>query len=97
MKATTAEKREPVYPSAADEKLGMSGSDGQLDKIKTDGDMESEDASTTEAEPAVVIPWKYRLTAIVLIILFGTGNTYAGFVIGPLKTRLVRELKITSA
>jgi hypothetical protein len=49
-----------------------------------------------DAPPAVIIPLKYRITAIVLIILFGTGNTYAGFVLGPLKTRLVRELKITS-
>ncbi|BEJ15699.1 hypothetical protein CspHIS471_0503040 [Cutaneotrichosporon sp. HIS471] len=50
-----------------------------------------------EETPAIVIPLKYRIIAIVLIILFGTGNTYAGFVLGPLKTRLVRELKITNA
>lgn len=66
-------------------KLHLNEEDGSL------GETGDEDAP-----PAVVIPWKYRLAAIVLIILFGTGNTYAGFVLGPLKTRLVRELKISS-
>lgn len=68
----------------------------RLDKIDPSS---AEDGSLNESEDkpaAIQIPWKYRLTAIILIILFGTGNTYLGFVMGPLKTRLVKKLKISS-
>lgn len=67
----------------------------KLDKIDVLAEEEGSQGSGEDAK-VVQIPWKYRLTAIVLIILFGTGNTYANFVMGPLKTRLVRELEITS-
>lgn len=60
------------------------------------GEDEGSLGSSEDDKPAIQIPWKYRLAAIVLIILFGTGNTYASFVMGPLKTRLTRELKISS-
>lgn len=68
-----------------DRKLQLDGYDGEEGAL-SDGD----------DTPKIIIPAKYRIAAIVLIILFGTGNTYAGFVLGPLKTRLVRELKISS-
>lgn len=69
---------------------------GSEKKVQLDGIDGDEAFVEDDAPPAVIIPLKYRITAIVLIILFGTGNTYAGFVLGPLKTRLVRELQITS-
>lgn len=86
-------------PAQANEKVGLEtetntineGSEKQV-KLGEDG----EDGFVEDVPPAVIIPLKYRITAIILIILFGTGNTYAGFVLGPLKTRLVRELKISS-
>lgn len=68
--------------------------DKKLALDQVDGEGPAEDGE--EATPAIIIPLKYRITAIILIILFGTGNTYAGFILGPLKTRLVRELKISS-
>lgn len=68
----------------------------KLEKIDNGVEEEGSVGSDEEKKEAVQIPWKYRLTAIILIILFGTGNTYAGFVLGPLKTRLVRKLKISS-
>lgn len=74
-------------PDEKDRKFQLNGLDGEEGALGEDG----------EAAPAIIIPLKYRIAAIILIILFGTGNTYAGFVLGPLKTRLVRELKITSA
>ena len=43
------------------------------------------------------IPWKYRIPAFCLILVWGTGASFADITIGPLKSTLIRELKINSA
>lgn len=91
--APTPAAQVPLDNRAGEDKLVTETPSGD-EKFKLDG--EGGSLSDEDAPPAVVIPLKYRITAIVLIILFGTGNTYFGFILGPLKTRLVRELKITS-
>lgn len=90
-KGTEARLDRPASPRTPDTP------DSEEERKKMTFDTLGDEALVDEdAPPAVVIPLKYRISAIILIILFGTGNTYAGFVLGPLKTRLVRELKITS-
>lgn len=59
------------------------------------------DATIKRSEDALVlpvdsIPWKYRIPAFCLIVLFGTGASFADVTIGPLKSTLIRELKINS-
>ncbi|WVR03906.1 hypothetical protein IAU60_000905 [Kwoniella sp. DSM 27419] len=49
-----------------------------------------------ELAPAIDIPWKYRIPAFAMILLFGTGATFCDVTIGPLKSTLRRELKITN-
>ncbi|KAL1412618.1 hypothetical protein Q8F55_000365 [Vanrija albida] len=43
------------------------------------------------------IPWRLRIIAFLLIVFFNTGASYADNVLGPLKTRIRQELKITNA
>lgn len=45
---------------------------------------------------AVDIPWKYRIPAFCLILLWGTGASFADVTIGPLKSTLVKQLGINS-
>lgn len=95
--ASTDQKQAPLGDKDADDRLETATVTGkEKEKVPLEFDEEGNPITEEEAKPAVIIPLKYRITAIILIILFGTGNTYAGFVLGPLKTRLVRELQITS-
>jgi hypothetical protein len=55
-------------------------------------DVPPEDASFDQAQ----IPLRYRLLAFSMIILFSTGSSYYENVLSPLKSTLLKELKINS-
>lgn len=42
------------------------------------------------------IPWRYRLLAFSMILFFATSSSFCESTLGPLKSTLVKELKITS-
>ena len=44
----------------------------------------------------VDIPWKYRIPAFCLILVWGTGASFADVTIGPLKSTLIKQLGINS-
>jgi len=44
----------------------------------------------------VDIPWKYRIPAFCMILLWGTGASFADVTIGPLKSTLIKQLGINS-
>lgn len=54
------------------------------------------DTSSAHLDGELDIPTRYRVGAFLLVVLFSTGSNYAEGVISPLKTRLRKELKITS-
>jgi hypothetical protein len=55
-------------------------------------DVPPEDASFDQAQ----IPLRYRLLAFSMIIFFSTGSSYYENVLSPLKSTLLKELKINS-
>lgn len=57
---------------------------------------ENENESNPIIELKPSIPWRYKLTAFAFIVLWGTGSTLAEHTLGPLKSTIVRELKVTS-
>ncbi|GFZ49838.1 hypothetical protein JCM24511_07241 [Saitozyma sp. JCM 24511] len=57
------------------------------------GDVPPEDASFDQAQ----IPLRYRLLAFSMIIFFSTGSSYYENVLSPLKSTLLKELKINNA
>lgn len=63
----------------------------------------SDDGKTSEGELPTLkiasagdIPWKWRIPAFCLILVWGTGASFADVTIGPLKSTLIRELGINS-
>ena len=46
--------------------------------------------------PIQQIPWRYRITAGLMIMLFAFGSSLSETTLGPLKSTLRRELDITS-
>lgn len=82
------------------EKAGNCNSDGPMNGVVLPlaGDPEDSDALCDDASfDRAQIPQRYRICAFLMIILFSTGSSYAENVITPLKTRILKELKITSA
>ncbi|WOO82110.1 Major facilitator superfamily domain-containing protein 1 [Vanrija pseudolonga] len=63
------------------------------------GDNESLDGAAVipDVSDRSDIPWRLRIIAFLLIVFFNTGASYADNVLGPLKTRIRKELKITNA
>lgn len=82
----------PVLPSLTLGGLtgqsGADGADGLVGGVPGDGGVE-----------AVIkpdIPWRYRLLAFSMIIFFATSSSFCENTLGPLKSTLIKELKITS-
>lgn len=59
-----------------------------------DGEQQLADDSASES--SVYIPQKYRWIAFSMIIFFATGSSFAEGTLGPLKSTLVKQLKINS-
>lgn len=50
----------------------------------------------TDSQTSVVIPQKYRWIAFSMIIFFATGSGFSEGTLGPLKSTLIKQLKINS-
>jgi len=61
------------------------------EKIESETD---QPATTTETK---VIPLRYRLAVFFMILVFATGSSYAEATLSPLKSTLVKKLKINNA
>lgn len=62
----------------------------------------SDDEKTDHSEPVVdaapkIIPLRYRLATFAMILFFATGSSYAEATLSPLKSTLVKKLKINNA
>lgn len=57
---------------------------------------EKENDTETSSQTSVYIPQKYRWMAFSMIIFFATGSSFAEGTLGPLKSTLVKQLKINS-
>ena len=66
----------------------------QLTRTNVSEDGSTEHESTIKG--VIDIPWKYRIIAFCLILVWGTGASFADVTIGPLKSKLRKELKINS-
>lgn len=77
----------PVLPN-------MPGEDRDAEKID---DGKRDITPETKPEPFPTIPNRYRWTAFAMIIFFATGSSFAEAVLSPLKSTLLKELKINSA
>lgn len=63
---------------------------------------DEKDSPSSEADEGAksipgVIPLKYRLTAVAMILFISTGTAFAEVTMGPLKSTLQRELGLNSA
>jgi hypothetical protein len=61
-----------------------------------DHDTKAEHDDDTSSETSAYIPQKYRWIAFSMIIFFATGSGFAEGTLGPLKSTLVKQLKINS-
>ena len=65
--------------------------------VPFDSESDSEHAQTPMIVKSTIdIPWKYRVPAFCMILLFGTGASFTDVVLGPLKSTLLKELQINS-
>lgn len=71
-----------------------------LERQNEPTDLDEKDTKEeSTAEPPVgpsVIPMKYSLLAFSMIVFFATGSSFAEGTLGPLKSTLRKELKISS-
>jgi hypothetical protein len=97
-----SEKRQSVdanddlstLPSLA--RTGALGSPAQPLDHGNDDTAEKADGSETASQTSAYIPQKYRWIAFSMIIFFATGSSFAEGTLGPLKSTLVKQLKINS-
>lgn len=67
--------------------------------LGADGDSEGGHAASEAGAGAsgpLLIPNRYRWTAFALVIFFATGSSFAEAVLGPLKSTLLKQLRINS-
>lgn len=89
----------PTSPSI-DEKiptlptLSRTGALTSPDPINTNE--EKDDQTDTSSQTSAYIPQRYRWIAFSMIIFFATGSSFAEGTLGPLKSTLVKNLKINS-
>jgi hypothetical protein len=77
--------RNDNYPHGGDLLDPANGADGTHDGYDQDGEVIKAD-----------IPWRYRLLAFSMILFFATSSSFCENTLGPLKSTLVKELKISS-
>lgn len=91
----------------AQQSFGQSEGDHRSDDKVTEVDKRSPTSSSPTDVPILIdkqtrqevveqIPWRYKLSAGLMIILFAFGSSLSESTFGPLKSTLVEELGITS-
>ena len=93
--AKTAVAKEPLSTVDTVPQLTRSGTH------RTPSEHDEKTESETD-QPAIttenkVIPLKYRLATFAMILFFATGSSYAEATLSPLKSTLVKKLKINNA
>lgn len=83
-----------IDPYESDTKTDADAHAGYDKQQSNTNENENESNPIIELKPS--IPWRYKLTAFAFIVLWGTGSTLAEHTLGPLKSTIVRELKVTS-
>lgn len=80
----------PVLNDQSASEVGGNDNDDKASKH------EPEDDETSRRGNGAVIPLKYRLTAVAMILFISTGTAFAEVTMGPLKSTLQRELGLNS-
>jgi hypothetical protein len=70
--------------------------DNEIDDNDNTSKKEHEDLEPVTQSIQAVIPLKYRLTALAMVLFISTGTAFAEVTMGPLKSTLQRELKLNS-
>lgn len=72
------------------------GALGSLPILDSKGTISAHVLEDQKKTKAVDIPMKYRWTAFAFILVYSTGAAFAEATLGPLKSTLLKELKINS-
>lgn len=77
-----------------DKTLSIPGLDAQPEHLVSPFAKDQQPECTISG--VVDIPWKYRIPAFYMILVWGTGASFADVTIGPLKSTLIKQLGINS-